>query len=141
MKSKINDEVKSNPKTNPLPRIPEGEYEAVCIRAEKSRYLKDDKRLYLHFQIINGEYEGTRLYEVFNINYKSFPKGCKYYTDWSISNGGLPSRRDKMSSRIFLQKVFMIKVRDATPKYSDGTPKPMMFHYSVVDRITERITE
>jgi hypothetical protein len=40
-----------------------------------------------------------------------------------------------MSPQVFKNKIFLVKVRDAKPKYGDGTYKPEMFVYSVVDRI------
>lgn len=129
-----------SPKTNPLPQIPKGKYEAVCIKTDVSKYLGKEKRLYLHFKIIAGEYSETKIFGIYNYNYKSFPRGSKYYTDWSIANGALPRRADRMSTRIFKGKVFLVKIRDAIPRYDDGTPKPEMFHYSVVDRIMERLT-
>ncbi len=128
------------PKTNPLPRIPEGEYEAVCTEAKVSLYLGKELRLYLHFKIIAGEHEGKKIRGNYNFDYKVFPTASKYYTDWSIANGALPRRRDRMTPRIFIGKAFLVKVRDAIPRYEDRTPKPEMFRYSVVDRIIERLT-
>lgn len=133
------DEFDIRPKTDPLPRIPEGEYEAVCFKVEVSRYLGSEKKLYVHFRIINGEYQGTELFETLNFNYKSFPRGSKYYTDWSIANGKLPIRKDKMSPKVFKEKAFLVKVRDVKPKHEDGTTKPEIFWYSVIDRIIEKV--
>lgn len=128
------------PKSNPLPWIPEGNYEAVCTKAEVSKYLGTEKKLYLHFRIIAGGYAETEIFGVYNFKYKSFPRGSKYYTDWAIANGALPSRKDRMSTKVFMDKVMLVKVRDVMPKYDDGTPKPEMFRYSIVDRIIERLT-
>ncbi len=126
------------PKDNPFPHIPEGEYEAEYVKAEKKPYLGSENKLYVHYRIIDGKYQGTTLFVVYNFKYTSFPRGSKYYTDWSIANGGLPTRSDKMSPNIFKNKVLLVKVRDVEPKYDDGTPKPEMFHYSVVDRIIRK---
>ena len=127
------------PKDGPLPRIPAGEYEAQCFKTEKKPFLGSEKKLYLHFIIIDGEHQGIKLFGVYNVNYKSFPKASKYYTDWAIANEGLPTRRERMSQNIFKNKVFLVKVRDTIPKYDDGKPKPEMFRYSVVDRIIEKL--
>jgi len=127
-------------KSDPRPRIPEGKYEAVCIKVEVSSYLANEKRLYLHFQIITDEHMGVKIFGIYNYSYKSFPRGSKYYTDWSIANGALPKRADRMTTRVFKGKAFLVKVRDAIPRYDDGTPKPKMFRYSVVDRVIERLT-
>ncbi len=127
------------PKDDPLPRIPAGNYEVQSFKVEKRPYLSGERKLYVHYRIIDGEYQGTELFCSYNFNYRAFPKGSKYYTDWSIANEGRPTRRDKMSPNIFRNKIFCVKVRDAEPKYGDGKPKPEMFHYSVVDRIEEKL--
>lgn len=126
-------------KEDPLPQIPAGDYEAVCVKTERSDYLGKEKRLYIHFQIIDGEYIGTKLYAVYNIKYKVFSTATKYYTDWSIANGALPKRRDRMTAKVFKDKPFLVKVRDTAPKYEDGTLKPKMFRRSIIDRIIERL--
>lgn len=125
-------------KAEPRPRIPKGEYEAVCIKKDISIYLGSEKKLYLHFQIIEGNHQGVKLFAAYKY-YKPFPTGSKYYTDWSIANSGLPRRRDKMSPRVFLNKLFLVRVKDAMPRYEDRTPKPDMFRYSVIDRIIEKV--
>ncbi len=132
-----NENLNKKPKTDPLPRIPEGEYEAVCFKVESKPYRGSEKRLYLHFKIVDGTNQGTKLFATYNIKYKSFPRASKYYTDWSIANGSLPKRRDRMPGMVFKEKLFCVKVRDARPTYDDGTIKPDMFRYSVVDRIIE----
>lgn len=133
------DSLDKKPKSDPRPRIPEGDYEAVCFKAESKPYRGSEKRLYLHFEIIDGPYQGTKLFATYNVKYKSFPIASKYYTDWSIANEALPRRRDRMSATVFKDKLFHVKVRDVKPTYEDGTHKPDMFHYSVVDRIIEKL--
>ncbi|MGR3296152.1 MAG: hypothetical protein ACUZ8A_08005 [Candidatus Bathyanammoxibius sp.] len=123
------------PKASPRPRIPEGECEAYCFDVRKSKYLGNEKRLYVWYRITEGKYEGTELFCSYNINYKSFSTNTKYYTDWCIASGRLPTRGDRMSPQVFKNKVFLVKVREAKPKYDDGTYKPEIFWYSVVDRI------
>lgn len=90
---------------------------------------------------MSGPYHGIKLFCSYNTKYKQFPIGSKFYGDWCVANGALPCRKDKMSKRVFLKKAFLVKVRDVAPKYPDGQPKPNMFHYSVVDRIIEKVAE
>lgn len=144
MQKNISDEevqdIAGSATSDPFPLIPEGEYEAACVKHEHSRYLAKEKRLYLHYQIISGEFEATKLFQAFNYNYKSFSRASKYYVEWSLANKALPRRRDKMSPRVFLNKAFKVKVVTVKPKHGDGTVKPEMFHYSKVDRIIEVLT-
>lgn len=129
-----------SPDSDPRPLIPEGNYEAVCIKCEVKKYLAKGKKLYLHYQIINSEYAGTVLFEPINYNYKSFSSATKYYTEWTVASGRRPQRRDKMSHSVFKDRAFLVKVKTAKPKYNDGAFKPDTLHYSIVDRIVEVYT-
>jgi len=120
-------------------RIPEGEYEAMCIRTEVNEMF--GRKIYLIFRIINGKYKGTELFMACN-----FPKGeisprCKYYIQWTLANGAPPSRGQRLSRKVFKHKLFSVLIRDTRRKYS-GTNKimPNSLQYSVVETILERIT-
>lgn len=130
----------AGPKEDPRPLIPEGSYEAVCIKHEISPYLGKGKKLFLTYQIIQGEYMGIKLFQAINHNYNAFSPSTKYYTEWTIANGDMPKRKDKMTPRIFKDKAFLVKVKTTKPKYEDGEYKPEKFHYSTVERIIEVLT-
>ena len=132
--SKKKDAFDARPKDDPFPRIPTGEYEAQCVKVETSIYRGRQKKRFLHFKIIEGPYQGTILFGVYNY-YARVPSASTYYTDWCIASGRLPTRGDRMSPQVFKNKIFLVKVRDAKPKYGDGTCKPEILWYSVVDRI------
>lgn len=127
------------PKDAPRPHIPEGEYEAVCIEKNIAPYKNHGDKLYLKYEILSGEHKGTILFRAINFEYDSFSLNTDYYTEWSLANGAPPKRIDRMTPRVFLNKSFLIKVRNAKPKYDDGTEKDEMFQYSVVDRIIKLI--
>lgn len=122
-----------------IPLIKDGNYEAICFKAEKADYLGSEKRLYLHFRLMNCEFSGAELFCAYNFKYETFSKHTKYYTDWSIANGGVPKRKDRMSSRAFLEKKFLVKVLRVIPCYDNGDLKPKIFHYSKVDRIIQTL--
>ena len=128
------DTSRSKAKDDPRPYIPDGKYEAQCIDVELSNYRGSQKKLYLHFKIIEGPHQGTKLFEVCNY-YERVPRGSKYYKQWPIANGGLPTKSDSMSPKVFLNKIFRVEVRTVTPKHDDGKPLPEMYLYSVVDKI------
>ena len=95
-------------------RIPDGNYLALC----KEAYHDKDSRLYgervyLTFQIFEGEYAGTAL--------RMFLRPSKYHTSnfyraWSIAHGGPPSRKDRMSARKFEGKVFLVRTGTVKPR-------------------------
>jgi hypothetical protein len=128
------------PDSDPRPFVPEGNYEAVCVKFEVKKYLGSEKKLYLHYEIMQGVHIGTKLFQAINYKYRSFPKASKYYTEWTVANGALPQRRDKMSPRIFKDRAFLVKVKTSKPKYDDGEFKSELFHYSIVERIIEVLT-
>jgi hypothetical protein len=121
------------------PRIPSGNYEAICFDSKIQPYRKDSLKLYLFYKIISGKYEGEIIIQAFNYHYDVFTENTNYFVEWSMANGELPKRREKsrMTTRIFLNKTFLVKVRTAKAKHSDNTEKPEMFNYSVIDRIIE----
>lgn len=128
----MDDQFKS--KTGAIVRVPAGEYEGYFTKAKIKPY-RDGKKVYMEFLINKGEYRDKKLCCVYQW-YESFGKNSKYYTDWSIMNGSTPNKEDvEMNPNVFLFKDCIVKVRDSAPKYEDGTSKPEMFIYSVIDRV------
>ncbi len=67
--------------------------------------------------------------------------GTKYYQNWVIANGNkMPERRERMSSRVFLNGMFEVCVETVKPKFPDKEEKPECFHYSIVRYIKRRLT-
>jgi len=118
--------------------IPDGKYEVQCTGYDNSFCLGKARKLFLYFRIIEGEYEGTKLFQAFNIPYdERIKSGSKYYKTWVMVNQWRkPSRNTKMSPRLFLNHVYRIKTRTVKPKHNDQ-PMPEAFRYSVVDEILE----
>jgi hypothetical protein len=120
------------------PLIPEGVYQVQCIHYEKGRSHHNSTKLFLHFNIIEGQYFGKELFMAINLTdcrtgkeFKKVPSGSKYYESWVIANNNqLPSRGDRMSLKIFKDHVFQVKTRIVKPKFNDGTEKPICFHYT-----------
>lgn len=107
--------------------IPEGEYLAIA-----SRVYRDDQsrtfgpRIYVYFCIFDGEYSGKemRMY----LRPSVYPTS-NYYRAWAIANGGPPrSRGTKISPRMFLGKLFRVRVATVRPRQriigSDGKARP-----------------
>lgn len=119
------------------PLVPEGDYEVVFHRAEEKR-LWGKSRLFLHFRVSQaGEYLGQALFMVTTMpTTGSFSLSCKYLMQWSIAAGKRPTRRDRLSTRVFRDKYFLARVRTVTCGH-DGKDRPAAWHYSVIDSLLE----
>ncbi|BBO72074.1 hypothetical protein DSCA_60040 [Desulfosarcina alkanivorans] len=121
------------------PRLPNGEYEAQCIRYDNKFVLGKTKKLFLHFKIIEqGEHNGKVIFMAFNMRYDDkIKQGSKYFKTWCMVNHwNLPSRNAKLSPRLFSNKIYKVKTRTVKPEHNKKQmPEP--FWYSVVDEIVE----
>lgn len=131
------------------PLIPEGSYQACCIRIEKGASHFRSLKMFLGFKIVNpGQYMGTELFMAMNLintktgkPFKKVPRGAKYFEQWVIANQNIhPRRNDRMSPAIFKNGIFEAVVRTVKPKFPDGTNKPDSFHYSVVDYLKGKLS-
>ena len=123
---------------NYKPLIPNGTYEAQCIRFNEKFVLGKTRKLFFIFKILDsGEHFGEEIFQAYNIPYDwKIRSGSKYYKTWVMVNGwNKPSRNAKMSPRIFLNKIYKIKTRTVKPKGPNGKEMPEEFWYSVVDYI------
>ena len=124
---------------NYKPLIPDGVYEAQCIKYDSSFRLGKTRKTFLHFRILEpGSNCGRQIFMAFNMpDEKKIRIGSKYYKNWCLVNGWVkPSKNAKMSPRLFKSKIYRIKTRTVKPKHN-GKEMPQDFWYSVVDEIIE----
>ncbi len=125
------------------PLIPEGEYQAECIKIDKGRSHSNAWKLFLKFKIYDWMNldDNPILFMAMNYPTRKVPTGSKYYKNWVIANHNkVPKRGDRMPVKIFKFNFFKVRVRTVKPKYPDGKLMPECFHYSVVDFLIERET-
>ena len=125
------------------PLMPNGKYEAQCIKCDQSFVLGKARKLFLHFRILEqGEHYGKEIFMAFNIPYdKKIKQGSKYFKTWVQVNGWRkPSRNAKLSPHLFLNKIYRVKTRTVKPTHN-GKEMPKEFWYSVVDCIDEVIQD
>ncbi|MEW6455343.1 MAG: hypothetical protein AB1410_01335 [Acidobacteriota bacterium] len=122
---------------DPQPLIPDGIYQAQVLKWERGRYYNQTK-LYLWFEIISpGRAFETKLFMVLNLNGNKVGYGSKYYRSWVIANHGIrPRRNDRLSPKIFLNKVFKVKVETVKRSYT-GESVPEYLQYSVIREILD----
>ena len=115
------------------PTIPEGIYEAQCIKHEYGCSF-GRKVLFLHWQIVTqGEQFGSVLFQALNVNYKRFSMGTSYYKTWCIANKARPKRGDRMSPKVFKKKVFSVR---AVLVHKDDD----LFRYSKIAEVKDCLT-
>ncbi len=120
------------------PLIPDGFYEAQCIKYD-SCFIAKSKKTFLHFKILDaGEHFGKQIFMAFNMPYdEKIKMGSKYFKTWCMVNDWKkPSKNAKMSPRLFKNKIYKIKTRTVRPKHN-RKEMPKDFWYSVVDEISE----
>lgn len=122
------------------PLIPDGAYEVVFVRAEE-KVLWGRPKVFLQFRIMEaGAYLGQVLFMAVTFpSHGRFALSSKYLQQWSLAAGKRPGRRDRMSTRIFRNKVFLAKVRTVTQS-SDGNDRPLDSQYSVIDKLLKVLT-
>lgn len=113
--------------------VPDDVYDAVVTHWNRSEFYRS-KKLYIWVQIVDGPYQGTKIFMSFNLH-KSLRRGCKYYAAWVLANGGIkPKANSRLSPNIFKNKVFSIKTRTVVK----GRKQEILDSdeiYSVVDEI------
>ena len=124
------------------PLLPNGSYIAQCIGYDiNESFGGRSRKIYLHFLITEGVHQGSKLFMPFNYPQNcKFTPGHKYWQNWVMANGKIPSRNAAMSPRIFKKKIFKIKTRRVKRKFPNGNKMPSDCDYSVVDSIEEVLT-
>ncbi len=132
-----NEEWAPTAKANPRPLIDEGEYEAICVSQEKRRQkLYKRETLVLTLHILDGPHADTRLQRFYPAS-KNVGPGSAYYREWTVANNGIPPRRrDRLSSRKFLGKLFLVDVRTVSKDWQ-AIALPKALRYSKVAAIRE----
>ena len=118
--------------------IPDGDsYEVAYIRAEQTRQWGRAK-VFLWFKMLTpGEWHGQEFYMACNLAQKGrWTASSKFWMAWVLAAGRRPTRGDRMSTSIFKNKIFRVRVRRVikTAKQLDRTPAQQ---YSVVDELLE----
>jgi hypothetical protein len=136
----------SSPVENQWPIAPEkpllimpGTYRAYCLSYVFFRHhrFKDRKKLHLKMQVFidESDSENTIVLPRY-LNYYDRPgPGTDYYKEWFIANyENLPTRKDRMSPKKFVGKVYMVRVRTVIED-KDADKYHRNFQHSVVGKI------
>jgi hypothetical protein len=122
----------------PYPRLESGIYEAECVKADTYRDRQFGRwSCALEFQLLA---DGTHVFCFLNLG-----RGAKahagprseYRRTWVIAVGTQPRRRQVLSDRVFVGKIFDVRVGDVNTRF-DGRNHPEGAIYSVVREIVRR---
>ncbi len=115
--------------------IPEGRYEVSFLRAEMKSMFKTQK-LFLWFVVAQfGNWHGVELFMACPMpKDNKFSIGSKFLRVWTLANGAKPHRKDRMSTNVFKQKVFIAKVESVT-RDSKQQQIPECAQYSKIDTL------
>ena len=123
------------------PRIPPGEYDAICYKTETGRSWGGRTDIYILFRIIGGSQDGTELFMACTYHAKRrLSPRYKYYQQWTLAKGQPPGKGKRLSRKVFCNKMYRVLVRDTQRKHSNGQPMADCLQYSVVDSIIETKT-
>jgi hypothetical protein len=125
--------------SDPYPRYSPGEYEVRCLEAKIYRDPRIRRwvcRLRCAL-VLDPERE---VYGFPNLGTGEKPKagrGSKYWRYWVIANGSPPRKRQIMSTRIFKDKIFLVRVGTVEDR-SDGSKHLESEKYSTIQEILEK---
>ena len=123
------------------PWVPPGEYVVRLLRYELT-YIFNTAKVFIHFEIVEGEYSGIRLYaayRVLEIKRKtknggkfSLRKSHKLYRQLAkLRNSSMRTDRPSLNGL----KNCLLRVRVVTVTGSPHDPLPEAAHYSRVDEL------
>jgi len=122
----------------PYPRYKPGEYLVRCLGGVIYRDPRfKSHKCRLDFQLLD---EPVEVSAFFHLGCKEQPvagRGSEYRRVWVIANGSQPRKRQRLSLRVFKDKIFRVRIDD-TRKRHDGRAHPEAEVYSTVKEILAR---
>jgi hypothetical protein len=122
------------------PRIEPGEYDAICYKVDIALAYGGRRNIYLRFRINGGEYDGTELFMACSFPKRKLTPNFKYYKQWMLAACRPPYPKERLSRKIFKNRLFRILVRDTRCRFATGKACPDYMQYSVIDSIIEPLT-
>jgi hypothetical protein len=114
-----------------------GEYVGVGIDVEKKSCFGSQKKLMIQFRLVGGVFDGSKVSLIRNYNLTA---GTDLYRFMTIALGRLPYKHERLSKKIFVGKMFRLRIRDVGNRVYNGAERPSCMVYSVVDEILEVLT-
>jgi len=125
----------------PRPLIPPGEYEAICYEMNISPCQGGSKRVFVQFRVYDGPLDGTELFMCCLKPSGKLRERLKLHIQMSLALGRRPHKGERLSKKVFIGKLYRVKVRDTRRKFTTTNEiMPKFMQYSIVDTILETLT-
>ena len=122
-------------------RIPPGSYEAICYDMNLKQGQGGTWKVYLQFRISSGEYDGTELFMCCPKPDGKLRERHKLHKQMSLALGRPLSKGERLSKKIFINKLYTIQVRYTFRKFDETNQKmPDFMQYTVIGTILEVLT-
>lgn len=124
---------------SPYPRLEPGIYDAACTSAGIYR----DPRFHawkcrLEFSVLPGAERVFGFLHLGNGQKARAGRSSEYWRAWVIANGNQPRKRQVLTPRVFMGKIFEVKISDVVRRF-DGRDHPPGTAYSVIRQIVRRL--
>lgn len=121
-----------------LPRVPPGDYQAVCVGWQGPQWCRTYRRwsLRLEFSLMSGEGVVSAFFNMGSDPQKfRIGRRSRFYTVWSLANGEAPRRGQQMALEALTDPalLYLVRVADSVKDARDAE-KPDALRYS---RVTE----
>ena len=119
--------------------IPDGDqYEVSFVRWEKA-FLWGHEKLFLWFVLqTHGPWINERFYMVCKVASKGkWTPSSKFWRMWVLANGKQPARHDRLSTKVFRNKIFRARIRKVMNTSKQHIPRTFDQQYSVIDELLE----
>lgn len=131
------DDIEFDNKSQIPSAIPDGDqYEVVFVRYDQ-HHLWTQKKLFLWFVLqTHGPWFGEQFYMVCTVADKGkWRPSSKYWRNWVLANGKQPNRDDRLSTKVFRNKVFRARFRKVVKTSKPNIVRPPELQYSVIDEL------
>lgn len=125
--------------SDPYPRYEPGEYEVRCVQA-KIYPERRFRRLVCRLRCVLITDPEGEVYGFLNLGTAGKPqagRNSKYWRAWVIANGAQPRKRQVLSSRVFVGKIFLVRIGTVETDM-EGNKHADLVRYSVVQEILAR---
>lgn len=126
--------------SDPYPRYKPGDYEVIC---EEAKIYRDPqfRRLVCRLRcalVVDPEKKICCFLNLGNLEKPTAGRRSNYRRAWVIANGEQPKRRQILSKRTFVGKIFLVSIGDVANDM-DGRELADFEKYSVIQEIKARL--
>ena len=130
------------------PRYPEGEWEVICIKTAiypdprfraraKDLVVRATWKCRLDCIRVSDQVPISGFFNMGNGQRPAAGRGSRYWKTWVMATGAQPRKRQTMSRREFVGKVFRVKIGDTSRDF-EGREQPDGAVYSTIKEFLAR---